>query len=449
MSDYGLLQEVRISYRGSTLTAAAAVSDTELVVEYAGDFNYDPDDPDNSGGTLDLNGARLAYTAVTYGELPEDPDTIILAEPLTVAADVDDWVFAVAGGQILEDWEAYVTMDGGGDQVVARLSVDQRTQWPLGVYSDPVPVVLSDDLLHIEDAPGRTAGGRVAFRNIDTGTATGPGEDILIPLTFTPIDGSEQVFYNTTPLKRTDWSRDDFLLTIPGETWFRSGKGAWVDYAYDGAAAALDAVNAPGQVDAEYVSVSSVQSDHTSIPSPDDPAEGDVLVLVLSATNEVGCTDPRFEVKNVGTRPTWTGPLMGVWVGIDDGSGDPISVLMDSVAGSGGADSCGAVMRLRGNPLLPATDEAAPATASGASFSPTMPSLGSFGVAAIASEVGLVTSAITDDTLSNWTTRYRGQGAGGGHTSIYIGTAIGAPPAGTWTQAGDDPLYVAWIGGLQ
>jgi hypothetical protein len=237
MSDYGLLQEVRISYRGSTLAAAAAVSDTELVVEYAGDFNYDPENPDDTGGTLDLNGARLAYTAVTYGELPEDPDTIILAEPLTVAADVDDFVGVVAGGQVLEDWEAYVTMDGGGDQVVARLSVDQRAQWPIGVYPDPVPVVLSDDLLHIEDAPGRTVSSRVQFLNTDEALVPSDGADVPIPLSFTPIPGSERVSFRGQRLRREDWSRTDDLLTIPGEPWFRTDDRAWVDYAYDGAAA--------------------------------------------------------------------------------------------------------------------------------------------------------------------------------------------------------------------
>src|SRR5690349_13610095 len=107
MSDYGLLQEVRISYRGSTLVSDAT----------AGDFNNDPDDPDASGGTLDLNGTQLAYTSVTYGEAPEDPDTIVLAAPLAVDATVDDFVGAVVGGQVGEDWEAFVTM-GEGDVVV-------------------------------------------------------------------------------------------------------------------------------------------------------------------------------------------------------------------------------------------------------------------------------------------------------------------------------------------
>jgi hypothetical protein len=231
-----MLQEVRRVPRGSTLAAAAAISDTELVVDYAGDFSYDPENPDDTGGTLDLNGARLAYTSIIFGELPDDPDTIVLAEPLTVAADADDMVSAVAGGQVLEDWVAYVTM-GEGDQVVVPLSVDQRNQWAIGVYEDPVPVIISDNLLHLEDAPGRTPPARVQFLNTDTGAVATDGDDIEIPLTYVPIAGSEQVFYNGTPLKRADWTRSDTVLTIPGETWFRANKVAWVDYAYDGAAA--------------------------------------------------------------------------------------------------------------------------------------------------------------------------------------------------------------------
>lgn len=214
MSDYGLLQEVRVIYRGTTLDSAALVGDTQLVVEYAGDFNDDPDDPDNSGGTLDLNGARLTYTGVIYGEAPEDPDTILLTAPLTAGADVDDSVCAVIGGQIGEDWVAYVTM-GDGDPVVVPLSVDQRSQWPVGVYADPVPVVVSDDLLHLEDAPGRTASSRSSAWNLDTATAAADDEDVPVLLTFDPLPNSLQVKQNGVDLLPAEWVLSGRLVTVP------------------------------------------------------------------------------------------------------------------------------------------------------------------------------------------------------------------------------------------
>lgn len=218
MSDYGLLQEVRIVQRGSTLTTAASIGDTELVVDYAGDFNYDPDDPDNSGGTLDLNGTRAEYTSIVFGELPDDPDTIVLAAPLTVAGDADDFVGAVSGGQVGEDWEAHVTM-GEGDQVVALLTVDQRAQWPVGVYDDPVPVVISDDLRHIEDAPGRTAPAAVEFLNTDTATITDPVGDQPIVLTYEPRPGSEHIHWHPKGfggihLPASAWTRVGRLVTV-------------------------------------------------------------------------------------------------------------------------------------------------------------------------------------------------------------------------------------------
>lgn len=240
MSDYGLLQEVRIVQRGSVLTDAAAVDDTQLVVEYAGDFNYDPDDPDDSGGTLDLNGVRLGYSSIIFGELPDDPDTIVLTDPVTVAADPDDFVGAVGGGQILEDWEAFVTM-GAGDQVVARLTIDQRSQWPVGVYDDPVPVVLSDDLRHIEDAPGRTVTLRATIWAEDHTTAPTDDADAPLTLSHTPVPNTLAVFKNGLRLRSSEFTFDGLLVTVlhGAEVVIRADDEVSAYYEYDDAAEAI------------------------------------------------------------------------------------------------------------------------------------------------------------------------------------------------------------------
>lgn len=187
MTDYGLLTNVSALPRATTLDAAASIGDTTLTVDYAGDFDS------IEGGTLDLNGARLAYTGITDGAQPSDSDTITLAAPLAVGADLGDTVSVVAGGQILTDYVAHVTM-GIGDEVHVPLDVYQVGAWPLGDYTDPVPVEVSDDLRELLDAPGWTA----------TGTADPPGAGDAVPVgttgyTVTSGYGGARVYRSANP----------------------------------------------------------------------------------------------------------------------------------------------------------------------------------------------------------------------------------------------------------
>lgn len=149
MSDYGKVTAVIVATKGSTLTTAAGFSDVALLVDSAQDF-------DSDGGTLDLNGTRMQYTSVVEGTNVSDPDTINLAEPLAEGADEDSNVAPIVGGAIPEDWYAVITMGEEGDSVHVPLELDQRDKWPVGEYTDPVPVIVSDDLQRLLDAPGRT-----------------------------------------------------------------------------------------------------------------------------------------------------------------------------------------------------------------------------------------------------------------------------------------------------
>lgn len=74
--------------------------------------------------------------------------------------------------------------------------------------------------------------GEVEFNNTDSARATGTG-DVNITLTHIPKVGSEQVYVGGLPIPSSVWSRTKTVLTIPGQPWFWSGMGAWVDYAYD------------------------------------------------------------------------------------------------------------------------------------------------------------------------------------------------------------------------
>lgn len=305
MSDYGMLEEVREVPRGSTLAAAAAVGATTLLVDYGGDFDAEV------GGTLDLNGAQLTYTTVIDGDLPDDPDTIVLAAALTTAADLDDAVIPMAGGQILTDQIAHVTM-GDGDQVLVTLTVDQRSQWALGVYEEPVPVSVSDDLLRIEDAPGWTPS-QVLFRNTDAMTVDAVGPQNNFPLTYAPIDGSLQVWWNGHPQPPTEWSVSGATVTIPDATnRLKVGDKLQAYYAYDPSAPRpiLRSITLRGTSSVGGVATVSL---------PTGTVIGDTILLIvmnLSGSQNAGCGDQRVSlVDSAGMLPTGTVDFVRVYMG--------------------------------------------------------------------------------------------------------------------------------------
>ena len=75
-------------------------------------------------------------------------------------------------------------------------------------------------------------GASTSFLNTDTATVTA-GEDVLLPCSHLPLTGSEQVYYADLPLKKVDWTRATTLVTIPTESWMKTGDTCWIDYAYD------------------------------------------------------------------------------------------------------------------------------------------------------------------------------------------------------------------------
>lgn len=270
MSDYALVQSVFVEPKGSTLAAAASVSDTVLYVDDAQDF-------DDEGGTLNLNGATLQYTSLVEGENPDDPDEINLADPLAAAADEDDIVSPLSGGLVPEDWYAIVTMGDDGDVAHIPIDVDQRNQWPVGEYPDPVPVVVSDDLQHILDAPGRTVASRNSFCNTDTYVYDGIAADIRLPLTKIPISGSEQPFWKADAepvggqgLPPGTW-RIEGLELIVDDAGLMAEFGAddlfWVDYAWDEAAADISRPSEEPFVDSNPIVVGA-QGDLSTLVQP-------------------------------------------------------------------------------------------------------------------------------------------------------------------------------------
>lgn len=263
---------------------------------------------------------------------------------------------------------------------------------------------------------------QIQFLNSDHATCSADGATIRILLSHIPEPGSEQVYYNGTPLKWSDWSRTDTVLTIPGESWFRAGKVAWVDYAYYDVE--RDTI-APA-----YVGVTLVTGTHTSIAVPAGTSAGDLLVLTISARNYASCSDRRFS-PGVSTATPTPG---GVWIGIADGSMDPVAINLDSTP-SDAADGAAGLMTITGYPLTIVGDQWTPSSGSNPLI-PVMPTASSsFGIAALFGGSGLVSGSIQDDATLHWTTRGRAQGSGAGKCSIYLGTAAGTP-SGSWSNQG-------------
>lgn len=293
--------------------------------------------------------------------------------------------------------------------------------------------------------PGRTSNdgdddeevdSEIQFLNSDHAVCDGPGMPIVIPLTHTPEPGSEQVYYNGTPLKWSDWTRTDRLLTIPGEPWFRKGKTAWVDYAY------YDDDFDPDPP--SFVGITLIAGDHTSIAIPAGTSPGDLLVLVLASRQTAGCSDSRMDG---GYQPNPSGFVTGsgIWIGRATASTADIAITLTATSFAG--DCVGALASFTGWPLVTTADTKSKGTAS--PFVPAVSGTASFGVAAIFGESALVSGTIQDEDTGTWTTRGRIQGLSSGKMSVYVGTAANMPTTGQWHHDGSISGWGARIVGLQ
>lgn len=175
MSVRGWVTKCNIEPRGSELTADVTAGATTLPVEWTGPY-------DDQGGTLELNGERLTYTAVD-----DDASTLTVAVGPAANALVDDRVAVVDGGQIVDASILKVTL-GVGDDIEVIVPFGDRDLWPEGEYDDPVPVILSDDLERIEEVPGRTPSRSQVFGHAPGVQGAAFANTTLATSTWTNID---------------------------------------------------------------------------------------------------------------------------------------------------------------------------------------------------------------------------------------------------------------------
>lgn len=185
---------------GSELVADAAAGATVLEVDFAGDFQPE-------GGTLDLDGVRMDYTAAD-----RSTGLITLAAPLAGLVETDTRVEVVRGGEVSYRWVVLVDT-GGVDPVEVPMPFEQRMLWPVvQEYDDPVPVVLSDDQRRIVEVPGRTPAMDSAM--IDT------------PSIRMVNNGADQALLPSTWYALTNWSP----LISTGGVSYDAGTGRFYNF---------------------------------------------------------------------------------------------------------------------------------------------------------------------------------------------------------------------------
>lgn len=426
MSDYGNLVEVIAEPRMAALTVDAAVSDTELLVDDAGDFNASSEEnPDGGGGTLQLNGVQLAYTDVTWGETEDDNDVILLAAPLAVAADEGDAVTVVAGGLPAEDWYAVVDM-GEGDNVAVPLTFAQRAQWPLGMY-EPTPVQVSDDHEQIEDAPGRpgSVAGRVAAWNRDQWTAAGDDVDSPFRLTYLPIPDSLMVYQNGVRLENDQFTLVGLVVTpLAAAVKIKSTDDFTAYYDRDPAAEVVGTGVDQDVPTITLVGTNTVVGTTTSLALPSGTQAGDLIVVASIGFDSNGTTDARLAFNSIdgaGVLVAW---------GPEDGSADALAI--HPVSAFGYAASIVAVYR-----GVQVVDWASTQIASSPMVLPTF--------AAAFAAIGVVTGAngstaglLGHDTTASWTNNVEADGTKA-HVSInsWESVAAATSPAGNFNLSGD------------
>jgi hypothetical protein len=267
----------------------------------------------------------------------------------------------------------------------------------------------------------------------------------FVRLTYEPVEESLFVRWHPNgrgglPLTNELFSLDGQIVTIPDPGLLASGDSFSFQYQFD---PAVDEREDPA-----VVGVTWVTGDHTSIAVPDGTQIGDALILVMCARVTAMPTDARFGsgfTNNLGGFGA-----AGVWVGVADGSGTPVSIDMVSSGVGDVQDGAAGLMAITGFPLDLTADETSLTSPTGTSpFTPATPAgaLSTFGIAALFAASGISSGAISEQT-SNWTEQLVKQGGGAGKCSIYLGTQTGIP-AGTWETNGSTIIGGARIMGMQ
>ena len=247
LREHGRVLMVTLERHGDALVSDTAAGATSLVVGDICDF-------DELGGSLYLNGVVLRYSTCD-----DDTDTITLIDPLPADADAGDVVsvWDTRLQAVVTEHVAHVAVDGDfeGDAIEAEIAHHLIDDLPVGMRGvDGESVLLEEDEeddWRVIDVFGVGKRG-LKFRNLDTFTLAADGPQDLL-LTYTPVDGSEHVYWNGLQQRRTtDWTRVGKTVSILGDEALVDDvidvEYAYIEPGYNPSAASLaDPVYASGQ----------------------------------------------------------------------------------------------------------------------------------------------------------------------------------------------------------
>ena len=189
-------------------------------------------------------------------------------------------------------------------------------------------------------------------------TVTGSGTQTL-RLTYQPIPNSEHLYWNGNYQPGSEWSRDEWTVTIPDSgSVIESGDILVMEYLYE------DPTPRPViPATMTLVGYTDIGNNATSVDLPAGTMEGDVLLLAMATggfSSLPTCSDSRITVSNVDAgQHYYTG------FGISTSSASPIAV--SSSDGEHNGHIVLAAYRVTGSIDTPVLSNG------GATFAPTMP----------------------------------------------------------------------------
>lgn len=183
----------------------------------------------------------------------------------------------------------------------------------------------------IQDLLTDPAGSTTGFVNTDILVAEADDTAVTGTLTYVPIPGSLHVRQNGLDLAPAEWVLTGATLTVDpsADVIIRTTDQFTIAYAYDPSAPIIEQPPIeppapPVPADPVLVGSVSVQNSQTSIALPGSPAAGDLIVVTSSAWGSASTSDTRL----TGDAGIADSHMFVAW-GLEDGSGDPVSVSVD------------------------------------------------------------------------------------------------------------------------
>lgn len=214
---------------GSALDGDQAAGATTLTVQDCADFD------DQAGGLLSLNG-----TTYTYSSVDDEASTLAISPSLAANGSDGDEVVLLdpVNLQPQTAWSASVTVDGEdpGDTLETDISagvIDRLAEGVRGVAGESATLQWDENgQVTITDVPGSTVAASGIQAMQDEMTVTGAGDQTLT-LTYQPMTNSEHLYWNGVYQKGSEWSRDQWTVTIPdGAGHLQVGDVLAMEYLY-------------------------------------------------------------------------------------------------------------------------------------------------------------------------------------------------------------------------